>query len=346
MLHPLVSPLGNGVNVLACWVTAAWQSVLSLSSSLCWVSLWLPLTWFTRAITGHLAVLWFLLLPASSSSRGLCRFACTLGSRAAKVHLSHSCSRTRTDVHLEEERQGERKACGRKSGGMGREGTIRPWLGSAACLVSLSVCGVLCFLQAAAEPVAVGSVHSSLHSAWRPPARGLTFPEVLSHSASCYSPWQVELDHSDLRREGEATRFRTSHWSSPAGGAEISRCLQKMGRGVNLAFGPAGHPWCRSGVRSSARSRRWIGGGGSVDGEEGHRNDRSAVSAVRLPKTKLHGGFSWTQQSRVTQVPKAGGKNRRLIHLSFCTECSRNTPWRSPWSSAHSACQLETYWRV
>ncbi|MEQ2158887.1 hypothetical protein GOODEAATRI_016828 [Goodea atripinnis] len=37
---------------------------------------------------------------------------------------------------------------------MGRECAIRPRFSSAACLVSLRVCAVLCFLQAAAEPVA------------------------------------------------------------------------------------------------------------------------------------------------------------------------------------------------
>lgn len=84
----------------------------------------------------------------------------------------------------------------------------------------------------------------------------------------------------------------------PAGGAEIPRCLRRIGRGVNHAFGSARRPRCPSGVRSRERAAR-----GLVDGGEGHRTDSSVVSAVRLPKTKLHGSFSWAQWWRVTRVP-------------------------------------------
>lgn len=138
------------------------------------------------------------------------------------------------------ERRRERKACGRKYVGNGARTQHQ-----GACLVWSSVHGTLLFLQAAAEPVTVGSVRSSLYPAWRLPARGLTFPEVLSHSASRYSLWQVELDHSKRRQTwAEARRglggagglFQHKSPIFPAGGAEISRCVQEIGWGVNLAF--------------------------------------------------------------------------------------------------------------
>lgn len=69
----------------------------------------------------------------------------------------------------------KKKIGGAWRGGAGRSPPLRP------------ACHPLCSSQAAAEPVTLGSVHHPLHSAWRPPARGLTFPEVQSHSASCYS---------------------------------------------------------------------------------------------------------------------------------------------------------------
>lgn len=133
-------------------------------------------------------MLWFLLFLASSSSSCIGFVASTARRALGQQRSVWATAAAGQEQMCFSERKGERKACGRKSGGMGRERAIRPRFSSAACRVSLSVCAVLCFLQAAAEPVATGSVYSSLHSAWRLPARGLTFPEVLSHSASCYSP--------------------------------------------------------------------------------------------------------------------------------------------------------------
>lgn len=213
-----------------------------------------------------------------------------------------------------------------------------------SCLVERT-CPPPCSLQAAAEPVAVGSVHTPLHSAWRPPARGLTFPEVLSHSASCYSLWQVRLHQSGRQQTwAEARRrglFHTSHWSSLL---EVPRS-----QGVYRRLGEVSITLLALHAAPGA-SQVWgvvpRQSGGLVDGGEGHRSDSSAVSAVILPKTKLHGWFSWVQWSKVTQVLCPKVKKRSLIHLSFCTKCSRNTPWRSPGSSAHSACQPQIYWRV
>lgn len=170
-----------------------------------------------------------------------------------------------------------------------------------SCLVE-RMCRPPCFLQAAAEPVAVGSVLSPLHSAWRLPAPGLTFPEVLSHSASCYSLWQVRLHHSERQQTwAEARRrglFHTSHWSSLL---EVPRSLGVYRRSgeVSITLLARHATPSASQVWGVVRGR----GGGLVDGGEGHCSDSSVVSAVRLPKTKLHGWFSWVQWSRVTQVP-------------------------------------------
>lgn len=115
-----------------------------------------------------------------------------------------------------------------------------------------------------AEPVTLGSVHHPLRSAWRPPARGLTFPEVQSHSASRYSPLTSQAASSpapaDLIRGQEERPLSHKSLIFPAGGAEIPRCLQTMGRGVNHAFGSARRPRCRSGVRSVARAGGGRGG--------------------------------------------------------------------------------------
>lgn len=170
-----------------------------------------------------------------------------------------------------------------------------------SCLVE-RMCQPPCSLQAAAEPVAVGSVHTPLHSAWRPPARGLTFPEVLSHSASCYSLWQVRLHHSGRQQTwAEARRrglFHTSHWSSLLEVPRSQGVYRRLGEVSITLLAQHAAPGA-SQVWGVVRGRS----GGLVDGGEGHRSDSSAVSAVRLPKTKLHGWFSWVQWSRVTQVP-------------------------------------------
>jgi len=204
-------------------------------------------------------------------------------------------------MHFSRKRS-KRKACGRKYGGMGQECAVRARFISAACLVSSSVCVVLCFLQAAAEPVSVGSVHSPLHSAWHPPARGLTFPEVLSHSASCYSLWQVELDHSERQQTWAKARqgglFHTSHWSSLLEVLRSQGVYRRLGE-VSISHLAWHTTLGVSQVWGVVQGR----GGGLVDGGKGYHSDSSAVSAVRLPKTKLHGWFSWVQWSRLTQVP-------------------------------------------
>lgn len=204
-------------------------------------------------------------------------------------------------MHFSRKRS-KRKTCGRNMGEWGKNITQGRGFISAACLVSSSVCAVLCFLQAAAEPVALGSVHSPLHSAWRPPARGLTFPEVLSHSASCYSLWQVELHHSECQRTwAEARRrglFHTSHWSSLLEVLRSQGVYRRSGEVSIMLLA-----WHATPGASQVWGVVWGRGRGLVDGREGHHSDSSAVSAVRLPKTKLHGGFSWVQWSRVTQVP-------------------------------------------
>lgn len=200
-------------------------------------------------------------------------------------------------------------------------------------------------LQAAAEPVTVGSVHTPLHSAWRPPARGLTFPEVLSHSASCYSLWQVRPHLSGRQQTwSEASRrglFSHKSLIYPAGGAEISRCLQKIVQAVNHAFGSACCPWCQSGVRSGVRAERGIGW---------WRWRASQWQLCGVSGQIAQNQTSWmiflgaVVESDTSSLPH--GKNRSLIHLSFCTKCSRNTPWRSLWSSAHAFCHLQSYWSV
>lgn len=204
-------------------------------------------------------------------------------------------------MHFSKKRR-KRKTCGRNMGEWGKNISQGRGFISAACLVSSSVCAVLCFLQAAAEPVALGSVHSPLHSAWRPPARGLTFPEVLSHSASCYSLWQVELHHSECQRTwAEARRrglFHTSHWSSLLEVLRSQGVYRRSGEVSIMLLA-----WHATPGASQVWGVVWGRGRGLVDGREGHHSDSSAVSAVRLPKTKLHGRFSWVQWSRVTQVP-------------------------------------------
>lgn len=186
---------------------------------------------------------------------------------------------------------------------MGQECIVRaPFrLCCLSCLVG-RMCHPPCFLQATAEPVAVGSVHSPFDSAWRLPARGLTFPEVLSHSASCYSLWQVRLHHSECQQTWAGARrrglFHTSHWSSLLEVLRSQGVYRRLGEVSITLLARHAIPGA-SQVWGVVRGR----GGGLVDGGEGHHSDSSAVSAVRLPKTKLHGWFSWVQWSRVTQVP-------------------------------------------
>lgn len=174
-----------------------------------------PWTWFTRVIMGALGH-----APTSGFAHiiityGLCRTLLAhwaLGQQRSELRQQLDASRC-TPL----KKRSKRKTCGENLGEWGENMSSGP--GSSLLLVLSSVCVILpSSLQAAAEPVAAESVHTPLHSAWRPPARGLTFPEVLSHSASCYSLWQVGLYHSGRQQIwAEARRrglFHTSHWSS------------------------------------------------------------------------------------------------------------------------------------
>lgn len=145
-------------------------------------------------------MLCFLLLYTSSSCMDFSAAHWAPG-RQSSVSTTAAAGRRRCTPHRREAAQSMwQKRCGNGER-MCHQGI------SAACLVSSSLIPILCVLQAAAEPVAVGSEHHPLHSAWHPPARGLTFPEVLSHSASCYSLWQVELDHSECQQTWTRARW-------------------------------------------------------------------------------------------------------------------------------------------
>lgn len=204
-------------------------------------------------------------------------------------------------MHFSEKRS-KRKTCGRNLGEWGEKASPGP--GSSLLLVLSRRAYVSSSLLLTGSSWASRSgvcAHPTPLSLGAP-ARGLTFPEVLSHSASCYSLWQVRLHHSERQQTWAKARrrglFHTSHWSSLL---EVLRSQGVYRRSVEVSITLlAWHATPgASQVWGVVRGR----GGGLVDGGEGHRSDSSAVSAVRLPKTKLHGWFSWVQWSRVTQVP-------------------------------------------
>lgn len=138
--------------------------------------------------------------------------------------------------------------------------------GSSLLLVSLSACVVLaaayrqqlsqseCGLctHHSTAPLSLASASSGADISRGAKSLSILLPPLTSQAASR----RVRADLS----QGQGERpLSPKSLIFPAGGAEISRCLQKIGQGVNHALGPARHPWCQSGVRSGARCRRGIG---------------------------------------------------------------------------------------